>query len=343
MLKDLLQFSNSALLYCAPPGAGKTTSILELISQIKDKKWLFLSPLRAIAEEFRQRLKDLDETYHCEDLACQKLGQCWVGTVESLSAFFWHSFDEKSEDYIIVLDEFHLFYEWGQDFRPKLLEAWSSLACGKASVIGLSATVKEKWLKQFELDCQGLFEQSYLLDTGNFKLLNPPREHCFPLRFPNFLIQELVLKLLSLERERVLIFCETRSQVEEWYRFCLIQGIYAGKCLGGQAKFFSEKLKKSSPQVIIATTVLSHGVNLPSVERVYILYQVDDPSFYLQMLARGGRRGENFHVYSYQMINGHKRNYNWLKDYLKAQVKYQWIKFKELFFIKPQSRKRISS
>jgi superfamily II DNA or RNA helicase len=61
----------------------------------------------------------------------------------------------------------------------------------------------------------------------------------------------------------------------------------------------SERLKSQpNPDFIISTTVLSHGVNLPKIEKLFFTYKVENPDLWIQMVARGGRKGEEFQVFA---------------------------------------------
>jgi len=96
-----------------------------------------------------------------------------------------------------------------------------------------------------------------------------------------------------------LIFCAYRSEVIKWEKKLKHLGHTVWTCVGGEASLFSLKVQSEKPpNYIIATTVLSHGVNLPQISRIFFLYQVKNLDFSIQMVARGGRRGEKFEVFS---------------------------------------------
>src|SRR5690606_2006907 len=106
-------------------------------------------------------------------------------------------------------------------------------------------------------------------------------------------------KELSLGVENtILLFCKYRSEVEE-YTKKYSQKYSLLSCVGGETKDFSLSLANSeaAPKLIIATTCLSHGVNLPLIARIYFTYLVEDLDFYTQMVGRGGRKGEVFEVH----------------------------------------------
>ncbi len=70
-------------------------------------------------------------------------------------------------------------------------------------------------------------------------------------------------------------------------------------CVGGESRDFVLQLNQEVQlDFIVATTVVSHGVNLPNIGKVYFTYNVENLDFYLQMLGRGGRSGESFEVHT---------------------------------------------
>jgi superfamily II DNA or RNA helicase len=79
------------------------------------------------------------------------------------------------------------------------------------------------------------------------------------------------------------------------------------------------------PDFIIATTVLGHGVNLPLIKRVFFLYPVKNPDFWLQMVARGGRRGESYSVFALENPIGIR--FSRFKNFTTIL----WLTMKELF------------
>ena len=70
----------------------------------------------------------------------------------------------------------------------------------------------------------------------------------------------------------------------------------------------SKKINIEELDFIIATSVVSHGVNLPSIGRVIFLYRVQNTAHYIQMLGRGGRRGESvqYHVLNFNYFSKSK-------------------------------------
>jgi superfamily II DNA or RNA helicase len=88
----------------------------------------------------------------------------------------------------------------------------------------------------------------------------------------------------------------------------------------------AERLKAHPhPDYIISTTVLSHGVNLPDISKIYFLYVVENLDFWIQMTARGGRRGERYQVFALERPT----DLNW--SYLRNFIQVLWLGFKRKY------------
>jgi superfamily II DNA or RNA helicase len=110
---------------------------------------------------------------------------------------------------------------------------------------------------------------------------------------------------LKPEQGTGLIFCQYREEVRHWESKLLSLGFRCWSCVGGEAQGFSTLVRTQlPPDFIIATTVLSHGVNLPRISRVFFTYPVKNRDFWIQMVARGGRKGEPFDVFSVEKPTG---------------------------------------
>ncbi len=201
----------------------------------------------------------------------------------------------SAEDYLIVIDEFHLLFYWDH-FRPHLLETLYALAAMNAKVLALSATMKEELFIRVRADmCTG-FDRFVLYDLGgNTLLFNPSKKISFHFATP---FEQLIASALYLKikRQKAIIFCPRRPDVEKVLSILERFGIKALGCVGGEAKSFQKAWNLGDYQVVVATTVLSHGVNLVAIRVALFLYQVSCEDFYLQMLARAGRDGKGFIV-----------------------------------------------
>ncbi len=282
---DLLKIDDLAVLFLAPPGWGKTRMILEIKNSFEGRIF-FVSPLRALSEEFRKNFEE-DELYSKSKVNFK----IYVNTVEKF-LIDKSKFEISMKD-LLVIDEIHLFYLW-QNFREKLLSFREEVFPEFNKALCLSATMtkelKKRYLGEFFLN----YENNIEIDLGNLKLKNLPQKHC-RLYKNNFFISLMILT--RLRKGRVLIFVKYRREVQEYIQWAEQLGIKALGCVGGEAYQFTQQPLKEA-MFFVSTTVLSHGVNLPKIKTVIINYKLDSEIFFLQMISRAGRAGEEFQVYS---------------------------------------------
>jgi ATP-dependent DNA helicase RecQ len=274
MLKHLL-------LLTAPPASGKTFLISSLIKELNDQI-LFISPLRALANE------------------CLSL---WGSNCEVMTPEEWSG--EKRKSKVVILDEFHLYFYWGDTFRPQMWEAFYEMVEEIELVILLTATLTlemQREIKKFEVH----FDQIFWIDHGNQKLKYHPLNY-----YQAYTAKWIQQKILSQKKSSdvSLIFCAYRQEVLKWEKTLTKNGYRVWSCVGGEATRFSLRAQvEEKPDFIVSTTVLSHGVNLPSIARIYFLYEVKNLDFWIQMVARGGRKGETFEVFALEPPVGIKWN-----------------------------------
>ena len=90
---------NNLLIFTAPPASGKTYFIGNFLTHLNQIP-LVICPLRALADE-----------------CCAKWGEdCVVMTPEE-----W--LRKKNRSKIVIFDEFHLYFYWGDSFRHSMWEA----------------------------------------------------------------------------------------------------------------------------------------------------------------------------------------------------------------------------
>lgn len=264
--------------------------------------WIFVSPLRALAEEFSARLTQMNRKVR---ILRKKNDQAWidfsknpqgvlVATPETLPS---HLPEKVINNCILVLDEFHLFQTWGEEFRPLLREqlyAWANLG---ASILGLSATIEPDQLKEIKAWQTHGFDFVFIIDLGNMRFKNSPEKI---LRYGrNLLAMKRRIYWESRKtRSTGIIFCKTRHQVKHWIHWFGSKRLSALACVGGEVERFRRELEKDqNVRWIITTSALSHGVNLPSFDHVFIDHRPKQQSMWIQMAARGGRRGERFYLH----------------------------------------------
>lgn len=318
----------------APPGWGKTTLVLDLYERF-DGRIVFVSPLRALAEEFHKRafgLKNVfsfgsggatDEGFKTFMTKSKGLLIC---TAEKLNGDLIEYFSLSKTLYIF--DEFHLFYYWGQSFRPLLWERVMEVANLNGTILGLTATMDQKILDYWRRDFALGVESMFLLDLGNQKLMNLPRKvENYSLAGNKAFNRQFLKVLIENRKGTILYFCHYRAEVEMWLDFCSRMKIDAIGCVGGGVEEFLHSLEKSPrPQCIFCTSTLSHGVNLPTISNVFLSYPTENYDFWVQMIGRGGRDGSEFFAYEMEKKDWRSVRYLWhslvllIRDFFRVRV-----------------------
>ena len=162
-------------------------------------------------------------------------------------------------------------------------------------ILGLSATFGDSWIKRWQSDFKNSCNKLFLLNLGNQILKNHPT-NTYYVPFKNIFMRRF---LYEMKKEGVkLYFCKYRSEVDFWVEYFTLRKVNVLGCKGGEVTEFVRKLKEMpSPRCIFATSALSHGVNLPSLCQIFIGHKVSDLNFWIQMVGRGGRRGEKFELF----------------------------------------------
>lgn len=301
-----------ALIVLAPPGWGKTYKTLCSLKTSK-RKCLFIFPLRALCDEvFFSATKmgiNVCNIHKVSDFNSAELDffQLIVTTPECLNIKI---IEALSEEYLFILDEAHLIYYWGTSFRPKMLDVFDCVKAFSPALILLSATFSQHNIeftsKKLDLD----YKEVVKVDIGNLKLKNFPSNYFFYFKQK----KKWVLDEIQYGHKDgcSLVFCRYRSEVLELSTYFTQKGFQVLSCVGGETRDFTMKLQSGFvPQIIIATCVLGHGVNLPDINKVFFLYKVKELEFYLQMIGRAGRTGGGFEVHTMNLNYFGKRNLMW--------------------------------
>ena len=262
-----------------------------------------MAPLRALANEFYLRSCKTIQGVYCpttanevRPLANKSLNfKLLIITPELCSESI---IENHKENIQIVIDEFHLFYYWGDSFRPKLLELYEQVCSRELPLLLLSATIDEEIEKRWECEASLNYQNSFKINLGNQQIKKDPQKVIY---FPLKRFKKLQLDYAKLKRgsHATLIFCKYRKEVERLALDFEKNGKKVLTCIGGETHLFHFKLAKcQKPDFIIATSALSHGVNLPLISEIYLTYPIENYDFWIQMVGRAGRRGEEFKVFT---------------------------------------------
>lgn len=310
-INTLLDNSKNILLL-APTGWGKTTLLIDLI-KASNHTWIYLAPLRALANEFYFRIvptipttKLIKHHYEVKELIQNGTKpKLLIITPELLVEELLNSYEEGTN---IVFDEIHLFYYWGESFRPTLFECLESILSYPFPCLFLTATLsdtlREKWEEQMKLS----LNESFLINIKNHTLKKDPKKIVYT---PRIFRKDVLDHLLSFETKySKLIFLPYKKEVLSFKLKLQSLGFSVISCIGGETEAFSlELLQTPKPDFILGTSAISHGVNLPRISLVFTSYSLNNYDFWVQMIGRAGRMGENFEVYSMDHFRQTKINY----------------------------------
>jgi superfamily II DNA or RNA helicase len=263
------------LVLTSPPASGKTFWIESFTVSI-DQNILVISPLRALADECKEK---------------------WGERITVMTPEEWSI--EQRQSPVVIFDEHHLHYYWGDTFRPLMWEVFYSLAYGAKLTILLTATLSPEhdlgiW------SCH--FDEIILCDHGNRRLKFAPDRY---IKAPNKSWMRNLIEAGPRGEGANLIFCAYRNEVKEMAKALRLLGFEVWAFVGGEAHEMRKLMKTGvRPHYIVATSVLSHGVNLPAVSCIYLFYPLKNIDFWIQMVARGGRKGEKFEVIALESPHG---------------------------------------
>jgi len=301
----------SKIFFLASPAWGKTTFILNLFEATLFKKVFYLSPLTALNLEFFEKLKMKNipsliwDNEREGDIRCELISSgILISTPEKVVCSKKLEVIEEWAE-IIIVDEFHLFLLW-ENFRPNLRECWMWLSLVDKNVLLLSGTfVWNTWIKEVEAKLWiENADRCFKLDLhADHLLCSPVSEWIISAKWRIFFFMIIKILLIYFKNMKILIFFPRRNQVLRWERWCRKYHVCYLSCLGGGALKFMDQLKRvNNPSVILSTSVLSHGVNLPSRNLVVIVGNSWSQEMWKQMKSRGGRSGDKYYFLSEKQL-----------------------------------------
>ena len=301
------------LVILAPTAGGKTESaFFPVISQMLEESWtgisiLYVSPIKALLNNQEQRLDKYlrlvgrkaalwhgDTTQGERKRIIAEQPDCLLTTPESLEVLLVsQKVDHQrffSNVQVVVIDELHAFA--GDDRGWHLLSVFeriSRIACRDIQRIGLSATVGNPQ------------EMLNWLSSGSQR----PQQVVWPKgkdsKKPDVKLDYVgslgnAAKVISLlhQGEKRLVFCDSRSRVEElavMLRDAGVDTFVSHSSLGlDERRQAEEAFAQRQNCVIVATSSLELGLDVGDLDRVI---QIDAPgtvSSFLQRMGRTGRR-----------------------------------------------------
>ena len=299
------------ILLIAPTGSGKTSLLFDLY-QNNFLQIIYIAPLRALVNEVYERA----EKSELRNIFLWKNSQTIRESANNLKKkkkFFLVTTPELLDDGVFeefphalyVFDEIHLFYYWGEDFRYILREKVWAAAAANVNLLALTATFAASELKVFTAELFSSIDAIHFINAGNQQIKTLPDKKIFYHSSKRNLFYKRLWGNLGNGKSKIL-FCKKRSEVDWWRQKFKKEKTQALFCLGGAVAEFQAALKDCpGPEIIICTSALSHGVNLPQIQEVYLSYHIANIDFYWQMVGRAGRRGEKFvlHTFNSEQFN----------------------------------------
>lgn len=303
-------------LLTAGVASGKTRMVVEFYQE-QSFKIIYLSPLRALANEvYANLIKRKNKNVYLAG-GTQKEGESLMETFEAflnakksflvttpelLVDDFLEEIKRRKEKVVFVIDEFHLFYYWGESFRPILHDKFLFLMHLEFPVLAVTATMDKDIIEKMLADLAFNGDDWIHIDYGNHQLHRPPQKLISFNQLHSGYIERAFWRELRFKESKdiYLYFCSYRSQVDELVERSKRLGFRSVGCVGGEVQNFLDNCQNMNNEIdcIFSTTALSHGVNLPEIKKVFIGYEVKNYDFWLQMIGRGGRQGSEYEVYS---------------------------------------------
>ncbi|MEO7965445.1 MAG: ligase-associated DNA damage response DEXH box helicase [Gemmatimonadaceae bacterium] len=304
-----------------PTGAGKTyAAYLPALAQLLDAPRrsglaiLYITPLRALArdielalaapvaalgDDFRVESRTGDTSGTLRARQRRKLPEVLVTTPESLSVLL--SYEDAPTAFAglraVIVDEWHELISTKRGTQVELALSRLKRWVPAMQTWALSATLRDP---REAAQCVVGSDAPFTLVSGNMprdvvlSTLLPPRIERFPWagRLGLAMLPQ-VLELLE-DKRSTLLFTNTRSQVERWFR-AIIEArpdwservaLHHGSIDRDERARVEGGLKDGTITAVVATSSLDLGVDFSPVERVV---QIGSPKGIARLLQRAGR------------------------------------------------------
>lgn len=314
----------------APTGSGKT-AIFATAGQVhKHQLTVVIEPLLALIYNQVQALQQqgiaadyLDHTRSKQDTeriltkACSgKLTLLYV-TPERLQNKAFIRAMQKTDLYMLVVDECHCITEWGYTFREAYLQIGDFIdnLPHKPVICACSATLQDAQLKQIQkilrmknpVICRcNLKRSNLILLKKDVSCRHKSLEKRLESRIK--ILHKCIRKYWT--NGSVVIFAMTTSYVYALYN--ILNEIYPGQVARYHAQVKPEKLKqqmesdflKGTKKIMIATSAFSMGIDVPDIELLVHFNTPLSMTNYIQQIGRAGRDGCKAHCVLFYDTNG---------------------------------------
>ncbi|MDI3523750.1 DEAD/DEAH box helicase [Kosmotoga sp.] len=304
--------SGKNVLIIAGTASGKTEAamipILQKMSKNRGKGiiCIYFAPLKALINDIAQRLKGIFERFdfyvgkwhgdvsQSDKIYALKEAKILVTTPESMEGLLTSkkfSPEIFSDLRFVVIDEVHNFANNPRGAQlMSLIERLQIISRNEIQRVAMSATVgNPEKLLQWITGCSE--RESVVIETNSAsrREINVRKEEEIEL-------SDLVKNLLS-ENKKIIIFADSRKEVEHYTRKLLDSGIEALPHHSSVSKTIRESIEKAFKAndkscVIVATSTLELGIDVGNVDTVIFLNVPYSTSSFLQRIGRSGRKSK---------------------------------------------------
>jgi RecQ family ATP-dependent DNA helicase len=194
----------------------------------------------------------------------------------------------------IVIDECHIILNDGLDFR-KYMQRLGQLMTAETQMILLTATLpptKEAELQRRMGWAEGqmkIFRAPTVRTNIKYRVLDAGR---YSRQREREVVEELVESVLSTSDDgKIVIYCNTRAKVDDLASaglFCC--EAFHSKIKDGRKKEILEDFRAGLVRVVVATSALGMGVDIPDIR---LIVHVDEPRNMLDYAQESGRAGRD--------------------------------------------------